>query len=149
MAKFERDIQTALIGIISGLKHAMRYAMNDSDIPLSPLYFIILKMIHDHPNCTPMLIAHRCGRDKGQVTRLVKELESQSMVERFPNPEDKRSFFLRLTEQGKTCFGKLERYDIDALEAMTHGLTDEQLQHFLDIANIMSENLSLYQKSTH
>ena len=65
MAKFERDIQTALIGIISGLKHAMRYAMNDSDIPLSPLYFIILKMIHDYPNCTPMLIAHRCGRDKG------------------------------------------------------------------------------------
>ncbi|MEC8080200.1 MAG: MarR family transcriptional regulator [Pseudomonadota bacterium] len=123
--------------------------MNDSDIPLSPLYFIILKMIHDYPNCTPMLIAHRCGRDKGQVTRLVKELESQAMVERFPNPEDKRSFFLRLTEQGKTCFGKLERYDIDALEAMTHGLTDEQLQHFLDIANIMSENLSLYQKSTH
>ncbi|MBJ7550794.1 MarR family winged helix-turn-helix transcriptional regulator [Marinomonas ostreistagni] len=148
MNNFERDIQTALIGIISGLKHAMRYAMSCSDIPLSPLYFIILKMIHDYPNCTPMLIAHRCGRDKGQVTRLVKELEAQAMVERLPNPEDKRSFFLQLTEQGKACFGTLERYDIDALEAMTQGLTDEQLQHFLDIANIMSENLSQYQKSS-
>ncbi|MCO4787206.1 MarR family winged helix-turn-helix transcriptional regulator [Marinomonas atlantica] len=149
MAGIERDIQTALIGIISGLKHAMRFAMQESSTPLSPLYFIILKMIHDNENSTAIMIAQRCGRDKGQITRLIKELEKYNMVRKKQNPADKRSSFIELTQQGAQSFKTLESYDLEALTVMTRGLSDEQLQQYLEISMVMADNLARYEKSSN
>lgn len=148
MAKLERDIQHALIGIISGLKHAMRFAMQEHRMPLSPLYFMIMKLIHENPQCTPMLIAERSGRDKGQVTRLLKELEQQQLLVRLPNPEDKRSFFIELSDKGLECFTLLEAFDMKALEAMTEGLSEQQLQIFLETATQMSQNLERFEHTS-
>lgn len=147
MAQLERDIQHALIGIISGLKHAMRFAMQEHDIPLSPLYFIIMKLIHEIPQCTPMLIADRSGRDKGQITRLLKELDQHQLLVRLPNPEDKRSFFIQLSEKGLDCFQLLEALDMEALEAMTQGLSEQQLENFLATATLMSRNLEHFERT--
>ena len=141
MAKLERDIQHALIGIISGLKHAMRFAMQEHDIPLSPLYFLIMKLIHETSQCTPMLIAEHSGRDKGQITRLLKELDQHQLLIRESNPEDKRSFFINLSDKGLECYKLLEELDMEALEAMTRGLSEQQLQTFLETAAQMSHNL--------
>ncbi|SBS35105.1 MarR family protein [Marinomonas aquimarina] len=148
MAQLERDIQHALIGIISGLKHAMRLAMQQHGVPLSPLYFLIMKLIHEIPQCTPMLIAERSGRDKGQITRLVKELDQHQFLVRTPNPDDKRSFFLELSDVGLDCFKQLENCDMEALEAMTQGLSEQQLQAFLDIAIQMSRNLERFERTS-
>lgn len=141
MARLERDIQYALIGIISGLKHAMRHTMQAHGIPLSPLYFLIMKLIHDTPDCTSMLIAERSGRDKGQVTRLIKELEQLQFIAKRPNPDDKRSFFLQLSSAGLECFKLLESADMQALEIMTNNISDQELLAFLETALQMSHNL--------
>ncbi|CUB04891.1 MarR family winged helix-turn-helix transcriptional regulator [Marinomonas fungiae] len=147
MAKLERDIQHALIGIISGLKHAMRLAMQEHKIPLSPLYFLIMKLIHETPHCTPMLIADRSGRDKGQITRLLKELDQHELLIRQQNPADKRSFFIELSDKGLHCFELLEELDMQALEAMTHGLSEQQLEDFLATATQMSQNLERFERA--
>lgn len=148
MARLERDIQHALISIISGLKHAMRFAMQAHNIPLSPLYFLIMKLIHEIPQCTPMLIAERSGRDKGQITRLIKELDQHQLLLRLPNPEDKRSFFIELSEKGLSCFKLLEELDMEALEAMTLGLSERQLEDFLATAIQMSHNLERFERTS-
>lgn len=141
MSMIEREIQTALIGIISGLKHAMRYSMQKHSIPLTSLHFITLKMIHDYECCTPLLIAEKSGRDKGQITRLLQELEKQSLIEKKINESDRRSFFLSLTNQGVNYFKVLENEDLKALEEMTKDISEEHLKLFLEIAQQMAINL--------
>lgn len=140
----ERDIQSAIITILSSLRRAMRFAMEQNNVPLSPLYFIMLKLIHDNDRCTALQLAHLSGRDKGQITRLIKELETQGLILKRQNQEDKRSFFLELSNQGRACFSELEQYDLEALHAMTQGIDEQQLTQFLATAERMAINLSQY-----
>lgn len=54
--------------------------------------------------------------DKGQITRLVKELVSKGLVDKVANPNDKRSQFLTLSEQGEECFKRLQDFDFMILK---------------------------------
>lgn len=137
----ETKIQNALIDIINGLKQAMRVSMNQHNISLSPLYFIVMKHIDEDEQCTAIKLACKLQKDKGQITRLIKELEAQDLLTREPNIKDKRSYFLNLTSKGESCYKILAKHDIDALQAMMRGLTDEQLASFISTANTMAENL--------
>jgi len=49
---------------------------------------------------TASTLAERMLMDKGQVSRLVRELEDLGLVERSPDPRDGRSSLLRLTDVG-------------------------------------------------
>lgn len=147
MSANETQIQNALIAIVNGLKHAMRNSMCEHRITLSPLYFIILKYIDENTPCTAITLAQKLERDKGQITRLVKELESQGLIFREPNINDKRSYFIALTEQGRQSYQTLAQDDFRALQAMTSGLTDEQLSTFISVANTMTENLKTHNDS--
>ncbi|MBO0980498.1 MarR family winged helix-turn-helix transcriptional regulator [Microbacterium sp. SD291] len=46
-------------------------------------------------------LAERMLIDKGQVSRMVRELEGLGLIERSPDPADGRSFLLRLTAIGE------------------------------------------------
>ncbi len=138
----ENKIQNALIDIINGLKQSMRVAMNQHNVSLSPLYFIVLKHIDEDEQCTAIKLASKLQKDKGQITRLIKELEVQELLTREPNTKDKRSFFLSLTRKGKNCYKTLEKHDIEALQVMMQGLSDEQIAAFIEIANTMAANLA-------
>lgn len=147
MSANETQIQNALIGIVNGLKHAMRDSMSEHGITLSPLYFIVLKHIEETPQCTAITLANKLERDKGQITRLVKELESQGYIYREPNANDKRSYFIALTEPGRAHYQTLAKDDFKALQAMTLGLTDEELASFINVASTMAENLKRHNKT--
>lgn len=49
-------------------------------------------------------LTDRLGLDKSTLSRTVNELVSQEVVERRPNPDDRRFVLLRLTEKGKEIF---------------------------------------------
>ncbi len=49
---------------------------------------------------TVSTLAERMMTDKGQISRMVRELEGLGLVERSPDPADGRSFLLRLTPFG-------------------------------------------------
>lgn len=144
----ERDIQNVIINILSSLRRSMRFALEQNNVALTPLYFIMLKYIHDSEQCTALLLSERSGRDKGQVTRIIKELEAQQLILKQRNPLDKRSFFLTLTDAGLRCFKELEQYDLDALHAMTDGISAHALEQFLQTADKMAHNLQHYPKQS-
>lgn len=50
---------------------------------------------------TASALAERMLIDKGQVSRMVRELEGLGLIERSPDPADGRSFRLRLTPLGE------------------------------------------------
>ena len=145
----EWAIQDAVITILSSLRRSMRFALEQNSVPLTPLYYIMLKHIHDHEHCTALNLAERSGRDKGQVARIIKELEVQSLITKQQNPCDKRSFFLTLTATGQRCFKELEKYDLDALHAMTKDIPPQALEQFLQTAELMVQNLAHYPKQSH
>lgn len=142
MPHHESELQTLFISTIGGLKTSMKNAMKKNGIPLSPLYFMVLKNIHETENCTANYLADITERDKGQITRLIQDVVNQQLVVKFPNPKDKRSQFLQLTEKGLSFYLQLAEADQAILKEMRTDVSDQELKVFLDIGTKMLSNLN-------
>lgn len=142
MHNYESELQSLFINTISGLKTSMKDTMKEKGILLSPLYFMVLKQIHDIGNCTAHHLAESTERDKGQITRLVHEVMDHGYVIKTPNPNDKRSQFLKLTDKGLECYQQLASADHAILAKMRADISDDDLQKFLGIGQKMLANLN-------
>ena len=91
MPHFESQLQQIFMQTIIGLQRSMKQTMKRQQLSLTPLSFLMLKSIHDTAECTAHSIAEMTYKDKGQITRLLKELIDQELIEKHPNPKDKRS----------------------------------------------------------
>lgn len=138
MAKIESELQNTFILIVGGLKRAMSRTMQDMDLPLAPMDFIILKSISNNSDCTSLTLVELTRKDKGQITRLVAKLIGLELVEKHANEHDKRSHFLRLTGKGSECLAVLNETDQKSLKQMRVGVSDEELALFIDIGKRMS-----------
>ncbi|NVK73147.1 MAG: winged helix-turn-helix transcriptional regulator [Oceanospirillaceae bacterium] len=141
MPDYELELQSLFMDTIGGLKTSMKNTMKGNGLTLSPLYFMILKQIHETENCTANYLADTTGRDKGQVTRLVQEVMNQELVIKCPNPNDKRSQFLLLTDKGLNLYHQLAAADLAILKGMRANVSDDELQIFLKIGAKMLNNL--------
>src|SRR3712207_4850110 len=59
-----------------------------------------LEHLQDAGPMTPGQLGRRLSMSPGAVTALVDRLEGRGHVERTPNPKDRRSALLRVTERG-------------------------------------------------
>ena len=142
MHNTESALQALFMNTIGGLKTSMKNIMKEKQLSLSPIYFLVLKNIHDTPDCTANYLADITEKDKGQITRLVQELMNQSMVAKMPNPTDKRSQFLELTPMGMACYQALASADRAVLKEMRANISNEDLTLFLAIGEKMLANLN-------
>ncbi|AEF55702.1 MarR family winged helix-turn-helix transcriptional regulator [Marinomonas posidonica] len=142
MSQLESKLQLMFIHTINALQQSMKQTMKHHQLKMTPLSFLMLKTVHDTAECTAHSIAEITYKDKGQITRLLKEVIDQGLIERHPNPKDKRSQILTLTEQGETVFTTLQQADYAALNALKTGLTEEELNDFLIIGQKMIHNIN-------
>ena len=81
----------------------------------------------------------RMGMEATSLTRTLKSMEDKSLITRQPNPDDGRGVLIHLTEFGK------EKRDLSKTtvrqfnDKVKARVTDEQLAHFIEVAEIINE----------
>ena len=92
----------ALLALFNGMKQAMRaqLAQDEAATAMAPMHLRLLQMCQQQPGITPQGLVQLSGRDKGQVARLMKDLEDAGLVQREAHPADRRSHQLRPTSAG-------------------------------------------------
>src|SRR5688572_22945047 len=80
---------------------------------------------------TPRDVRARLGLDSGYVSRLIGSLEREGLVARSPNPGDRRTTRLRLTQAGQAELGELNRISDELAASALAPLTDEQRTRLL------------------
>ncbi len=93
------------------------------------LYFILY--IGKHPGCSPGELSRSLQMDAGHSTRSLTRLEETGFIRRRPNPADKRSCILELSDKGLEAFD-LSHDLFDRWEAeVVRGLTQEEHSQLL------------------
>jgi DNA-binding MarR family transcriptional regulator len=128
------NISEVLHTLISTYRSSIKQAVNQSGIDLPVTHIRSLTCIKDIPD--------RLRLDKSQVTRIIKELFSEGYIEKKPHPSNHRSQTLLLTQLGEEIMNAIHEIDQEMKSKMSLGLTDEQVQGFTVIADIMINNLS-------
>lgn len=132
----------SVFNLVHSLKRFMHEQIENIDIPLAPMQVRVMKILSRNKGCTAIDIANFLQRDKAQVTRMLKPLIEQQMIAKQPNPEDKRSQRLVLTDKGQAIIEQIKRLDIGMLETMCQGLSEQEIALFQAVSKQMTSNLS-------
>jgi MarR family transcriptional regulator, organic hydroperoxide resistance regulator len=93
---------------------------SEFDLPLT--HFEPMSVIDSLPGCRVYDIATELGITTGGTSKLIDRIEANGYCRRLPNPADRRSSLLELTEEGKRIF------------AASGEAFDEELQRWLGSA---------------
>ncbi|WP_309065473.1 MarR family winged helix-turn-helix transcriptional regulator [Microbacterium sp.] len=105
---------------------------------LSPGAYKVFSLIAASDRIRPSALSERMPADKSQVSRMLRELESNGLIERMPDPDDRRSSLVAATEDGRRRLAEvradddrrlrrtLEEWEVDdirSLARMLHALS--------------------------
>ena len=132
----------SLFKLVHAVKRNVHEKIESLDLDIAPMHVRVLKIITKKPQCTAVDIANFLDRDKAQVTRLLSALIKQELIVKEPNPEDKRSQCLAITERGKAIVDQLSEVDREMFEKMKIGIDSDELATFERVAKAMAQNLN-------
>lgn len=82
-----------------------------------------------------------CAKDQPTTARILDKLEKRGLAFRQANPEDRRSFLIYLTKEGKDLESPLKALVRKAMEKAFHGLTEEEKKLLRILLNRIMNNL--------
>lgn len=88
---------TAFGGAQQLLKTRMQ---DDAEQGLGPLHLRALCLCQRNPGAPQQQLVQSMGRDKGQIARLIRDLEERGLLIRTPDERDKRVWLLTVTAEG-------------------------------------------------
>lgn len=86
-------------------------------------------------------IAARIGLEPMTVCTYLDKLESLDLVERRPNPDDRRSKCIYLTQSSSDLLAAVRREVDGLIEQATSGFTEDDLERFHDLLTVVQKNL--------
>lgn len=102
----------------------------------------------DPENGTPSTsLGPKMGMEATSLSRTLKSMENQGLIERHPNPEDGRGVLIFLTEFGKKKRAYSREKVLIFNEAIRKNVSEEQLKHFYEVAekiNHLISNKNIY-----
>ncbi len=97
----------------------------DVDLSLAAIRTILI--IDDQADATPGQIAETMGVGRTTITGFLDRLESEGLISRTINPNDRRSFLLTLTEKGKEFVYRIDGHRRDLLRRTFKHMSDQDL----------------------
>jgi DNA-binding MarR family transcriptional regulator len=119
------DVFTLLDQVARKLREIQRLTVSESNLTPPQFQTLRLLWVRDEQPFKDLADANGCTRPT--MTGIVDTLEKNGLVSRQPNPDDRRSLLVTLTEKGKALEGSMP--DLDRIYASCcTGLNAEEYQ---------------------
>ena len=95
-----------------------------------------------HPGRTQRDLVEHSGRDKAQIARLIKPLLEAGHLRAEPDPEDRRSLRLFVSERGLALHEQLQQARRQVLARSLKGIEAPELRQLQALLQRMHSNLA-------
>jgi len=120
----------------------LRFEVHAGSISLNLLQCRALVCLEKNEGMSQVRLAGLVGVDAMTVVRIVDRMESEGLLERRPDPADRRSRCLYLTPRARPLLHEIRHLvDLSRAEVLA-GIRGEDLQVFMDVLERMEDNLS-------
>ncbi|SDY08565.1 MarR family winged helix-turn-helix transcriptional regulator [Salimicrobium album] len=92
--------------------------------------YILLRQLSTYGPAGVKALANHLQLDISTVSRQASSLVEKNYVEKLPNPDDKRSYFYKITELGSEELESNRRERFQRLNEMLEGWTEEEQETF-------------------
>jgi DNA-binding MarR family transcriptional regulator len=131
----------ALLELFAAMRGRLRDALRDSPGALAPMHQRMLRHCLQHPGASQQALAQASGRDKGQIARLIKELETQGLLVREADPSDGRMQRLRVTAAGRAAHQRFRKQEAVIARRMFEAMTAGEIEGLIDQLGRLRETL--------
>jgi DNA-binding MarR family transcriptional regulator len=114
---------------------------------VTPVQYGILTAVSAIPDLDQTSLGQEVGLDRTTTADVVKRLEDRGLVERRPNPLDKRTRHVRLTPEGETVVESLRGDMARAQERMLAPLRPAERTMLMDLMRILVEANNQYSRT--
>lgn len=112
-----------------------------SDYHLTCDQWGLINSIYLQEGLSQKTLAHNTIKDQSSITRMLEKLIDKGLVYKGFNSDDKRSFSLHLTEQGKELRNTLLPCTLKTLESALNGFSNKEIIHFKEMLKRIYKNL--------
>lgn len=113
-----------------------------ADQKVTPEQWIILDELWCNDGLTQLEIAQATFRQQTSTSRIIDNLVKSNLVYRAPNPLDKRSNLIYLTEKGKGLQKSLIKIVKQTMNDAVSGVDKADLRNCLQVLNTISATIS-------
>ena len=125
------------------VKQYAQYQFTCREFGITVDQWSILKNLKQHADLSQKELAEYCGKDQPTLTRIVDLLVRKNLVERRPNPMDRRSFVVHLTPEGEQKINTLATHVGEIRMQAWKNLNEEDFEHLKRILNTIYDNLEV------
>ena len=136
-----RRIESEVGSLIRRVKRVMGERAREVHPELHPMTYFILTHLAASGPMRGADLSDAFGMDKGGVSRQVQALVDLGLVERQPDPEDRRAILLDATDEGRSRLATVNRNRSDRFDQRLSGWSDADLSLFA--SQLASYNLAL------
>jgi len=126
-----------------GAHAAARFAERLARLQLQPQHAGALRILSAKEGLTQRELADRLGMFPSRAVALVDDLEQRGLVQRHEDPEDRRSYALRLTEKGRRTLAEVGRVAREHQEALCKALEPRERDQLADLLLRIAEDQGL------
>ncbi|MBU2613788.1 MarR family transcriptional regulator [Patescibacteria group bacterium] len=123
------------------LRHGADGFMRDKGIGLTPEQWGLLWKVARQEGCLQTDLADAVLKDHPNVTKMLDALEKRGLVDREPNPNDRRSNEVWLTEAGKALLDKHLPQLVEEKEEFFKGLDRTDLNRLITYLKTIQRNM--------
>lgn len=102
-------------------------------VGIDPREFLLMRFVAASEGQSQQVLAERLGVPASRMVALVDRLEDEGLVERRPNPEDRRIRELHLTGKGKGALERAGKIAIDYETQLCAGINRQEREQLIDL----------------
>lgn len=128
--------------------YAKSLSMRLSSFDVQPGYLSILHFLWQEDNITQKKLHGLLNMEQATLSNTLKRMERDGLVQRTPQPKDRRRHSIQLTEKGRNAQSSIEGGIEDLRKTVNQGLTINDRRYLKRIINQMCEQLENDQEDT-
>jgi DNA-binding MarR family transcriptional regulator len=105
--------------------------------------FDLMAQLERHPEGVRMgELSKRMMVTGGNITGITDQLEQEKLVQRTPDPADRRAYSVKLTPAGRRAFADMAAVHEDWITELTGGLSPTEKHTLIDLLSKMKQHLN-------
>ncbi len=133
----------AFMTLFGSVRQVLKTRMqDDGGHALGPVHLRALSLCQRHPGWTQQQLGQAMGRDKGQITRLIRELEEQGYLARSPDEQDRRVWRLNVTSAGEKECAWFLSIEAELASDLFGGLAAKEREQLVQLLGGVQERIS-------
>ncbi|MEM7184008.1 MAG: MarR family transcriptional regulator [Spirochaetota bacterium] len=98
----------------------------------SEAQFNILVLLKDSETLlTQRELSEKLIVDKSNITGMIDRMQSSGLLQRLPHKEDKRSYYIELTEQGRKLAKELDILYLEKINQVMATFSEEEIRQYI------------------